>query len=227
MREHGRDVAGRVLAPLFHQRVDVRRRLGEKTEARLTRVAFERVVGILEAEVLVGDLQHPLLALARDAEHLGDHAQRLQRGQLAHEVELAPAAVARQLVEDLAGDLLESRLEPADRARCEPVRDEPAVVAVLGRVHVHEHAQRRGLLEPLPRPAAHLGKQDEAPRAAEALGLLRDLDDVGVLRDRPERLVARRRHPMDGRFAPQPAPGVVRVAVLAVGLRRDDVERVE
>src|SRR5574338_66293 len=65
------------------------------------------------------------------------------------------------------------------------------------------------------------------PGAAEAVGLLRALDDVRVLRDPPERLVARRRAPVDRVLAPQPAPLGVRVAALGVEARRDDVELVE
>ena len=227
VREHRAEVLARVAAPVLHHLVEVLEGLGDEGEPLLRRVARELEVRILDAEVLVGDLQHPLLALARDAEHLGDHAQRLERGHVAHEVAAAPAAVSGQLVEDLGRDLFEALLEPRDRTRREPVRNEPPVVAMLGRVHVDEHAQGRRLLQAVAARTLHLREQDEAARAAEDLRLLRDLDDVGVLGDRPERLVAGWLHPVHRRLAAQPAPRLVRVAVLAVELGGDHVQLVE
>ena len=226
--EHAGEIVARPdAAAILQQLAEVGPRLGQEAEPVLARVAFALELRILDAEVLVRDLEHEALALARDAEHLGDHAQRLHDGDVLDEIDLAFAAAPRQLVEELVGDGLEATFEAADGARREPVADHGPVVAVLGWIHVDQHAQRRVLLHRLFVRIGQLGEEDEAPRAAEELRLFRDLDDVGVLGHRPEGAVAGRVEAVQRRFAPQPGPRRVRVAVLAVALGGDDVEIVE
>jgi hypothetical protein len=196
--------------------------LAQEGQALLARVALALELRVLDPEVLVGDAQDEVLVLARDAQHLGDHAQGLAGGDAVHELALA-LAVAGQLVEDLGGDGLEARLQALDGPRGEPPGDELAVVAVLRRVHVDQHAQR-GVLGEVVGVVAHARHQDEAAGAPELVGLLGNLDDVGVPRDRPEGLVALGLHPAHGGLAPEARPGLVGVAVLAVDVGGDDVE---
>ena len=83
--------------------------------------------------------------------------------------------------------------------------------------------------------AADLPGRATAPRAArrharsvqEALGLPRDLADVGVPGDRPERHPARRLEPRDGRLRAQLLPLRPRVAALHVAARLDQVRTVD
>ena len=72
-----------------------------------------------------------------------------------------------------------------------------------------------------------LREQDEPAGALEDLRLLRNLDDVGVLRDRPEGRVARRLQLVDRRLVAKPRPDVVRIPALGVDVRRDGIELVE
>ena len=57
--------------------------------------------------------------------------------------------------------------------------------------------------------------------------LLRDLEHVGVLRDRPERIEAGRLEPRDRRLRSQPRPRGVRIPVARVPLRVDEVGDVD
>jgi hypothetical protein len=64
----------------------------------------------------------------------------------------------------------------------------------------------------------------EARRVQEELGLLADLDDVGVLGDRPERLDVGAVVPEDRCVAAEPRPFRVWIAVPLVVLGARDVE---
>ena len=81
---------------------------------------------------------------------------------------------------------------------------EPAHGSVPRRVEHDDH------LGPVHRRAG--GAQCDAWRGREPHGLLRDLDDVGVLRDRPERLEAGRVDVRDRILVAQTRPDVVRIA---------------
>ena len=61
----------------------------------------------------------------------------------------------------------------------------------------------------------------------EAHRLRRDVDDVGVLRDRPERLVARRLEVRDRRLGPQLRPHRVGIAVAREPRGIDEVQRID
>ena len=108
--QHGREVVARVGAAIGGDLEEERERLLQKSQARLAGVALALELGILDTEVLVGHAQDEVLLVARNAEHLGDHAKRLAGRDVGDEVALVGAAVARELVEDLGRDLLEPRL---------------------------------------------------------------------------------------------------------------------
>ena len=68
-----------------------------------------------------------------------------------------------------------------------------------------------------------LGRRHDAVAAREHVGLLRDLADVRVLGDRPERHDLRRLAPVHWGFAPHATPDLVRVAVGRVALRIEEL----
>src|SRR6185437_7279469 len=72
-----------------------------------------------------------------------------------------------------------------------------------------------------------LSYQCDPLRAREPLGLSGDLEDVRVLRDRPERLVAVGLQARDRGLGAQLRPHRVRVAVARVPHRVDEVVRVD
>ena len=123
----------------------------------------------------------------------------MDRGDARDEIALAFAA---EIVDELARGLVDQGLQALDRARREVGTRDLAVFAMLGRIHVDDGPDRRRRLG-----REGLAARDRhSRRVQEDLRQLGDLDDVGVLRDRPERRKARRFEIFDGRFASQPGP---------------------
>ena len=183
------------------------------------------ILGIVRADGFVGPLEELRPILARGAEEVAEHGERESGGDARHKVGLALASVGGELVEHVAGDALDRLGEPLQLTRREAAADEPPEAPVLGRVHIDQvPGGRRFVVEGFEAGEYRRG----AGRSGTPLRVLRDRDDVGVFRDRPERLdPALRREPPDRRLAPQPGPGVVRDSRWLVGLVADDVERVE
>ena len=104
--------------------------------------------------------------------------------------------------------------------RREAPAHDPAHRHVPRRIQHHDHL--RHLHDRL------LGAGERDPvLAREAHRLARDLHDVGVPRDGPERLVPGRLDVRDRRLGPQARPHVVRIAVARVAHRIDEVERID
>ena len=139
------------------------------------------------------------------------------RGDVAHEVAVGVVAA---LVEHLARHARDLVVHAADGARREPVAGDAAVAAVVGRIHVEQVARRA-----LRWRRQVAGEDREARRVQEELRLLADLDDVGVLGDRPERIDVRALVPEDRIVLAQPRPLGVRIAVPLVVLGGREVER--
>ena len=132
----------------------------------------------------------------------------------------SPASFGRdQLVENLDGDAVDLRKAGTDRARREAPDRDPPHRSVLRGIDRDDHLGRwiRRALR------AH----EEPVRAREERRLRRDVGDVGVLRDRPERLEAGRIEERDRRLRPQPRPHVVRIPVAREARRLDEIERVD
>ncbi len=93
------------------------------------------VLGILRADHAVAPVEDLVPVIAGHTDQLGDHLERQLGGHVDHEVGVA---LGDGLVEDVAGQLADVRLEHADHAGSEAAVDELAVPGVLGRVH-HQH----------------------------------------------------------------------------------------
>src|SRR5204862_3157167 len=156
-----------------------------------------------------------LPVLARDAEHLGDHRERDDGGDRLDEVHRGAIGHAR---ERLVDDPTDRRPLGLERLRRELLAQEIAVPAVLGRVHVEQMAEWRGVGGRL-----LFGKDPEPRRDDEPPVVAQDGAAVLVAGDRPEGQHPRGLEPGDGRVAPEPRPGGVRVAVAAVVERVDDL----
>ena len=105
--------SSRGAAPGGDDRLEVAAQLGLRRERRaliLERALAER------AHDLVRPVPEAHVVLGRNAEHLGDHAHRQRRGELAHELH---RAVRGPRVEQLLQDLLDARAHALDRARRE------------------------------------------------------------------------------------------------------------
>src|SRR5208282_1193567 len=109
-----------------------------------------------------------------------------------------------------------------------PRREAPAydraIFAMNRRVHVEEMAEWRR------RARFHAGivHKHQQPRSIEKQArLLGYLNDVGVLRDRPEGVGIQMLAPENRLVLAQPGPLRVRIAVLRVMVGTDDVDRVE
>src|SRR5215472_3598968 len=131
-----------------------------------------------------------------------------------------------QRIDEGAGALGHDFIESPDAPGREESLCHVAEVAMLGGVHLDDRAHlpqwaRRavGGLDFLPAVQDH-----RAFAIAEEMGLTRDIDDVRVLRDRPEVLeVAVELAAMDGRLLAQQRPYVVRSALRAVVFRCDQI----
>jgi hypothetical protein len=101
---------------------------------------------------------------------------------------------------------------------------------VLGRIHIQQMLEWQllpGLFTFAGRPIV-FGHDQQTRRVEEQVGLGPDRDDVGVLGDRPERLVEIR--PLaseDRRVLAQVGPFLMRIAVACVVIGRDDVDGIE
>ena len=122
-------------------------------------------------------------------------------------------AVGGKRVDERARALLHRGVQPRQAARCEPAARDPAERAVAG-----------GSISMMVRMPLKPGVSLRAAtcsssittmpgRVQEQVRLLRDLADVGVPGDRPERRIARRLAAVHRRLAAQPRPGRVRIAV--------------
>src|SRR5439155_1507417 len=161
------------------------------------------------------EVEDVLPVLARDAEHLGDHRERDDGGERLDEVDLGAIGHER---ERLVDDPAHRRPLELERLRRELLAQEIAVPAVLGRVHVEQMAEWRGVGGRL-----LLGKDPEPRGDDEPPVVAQDGAAVLVPGDRPERQHPRGLEPGDGRMASEPRPGGVRVAVAAVVERVDDL----
>jgi hypothetical protein len=203
--------------------------VAEQREARLLRGAERVVAGLLvfgigRADHAIGPVEHRRPHLAGHAEQLGEHLERQRPRQALDEVALLHAAVAHHRVEQVARDRLDVAAHALESARREAMARELAHERVVGWIHVQQmtHDGGSGALG-----RRELGERRQARSVQEPLGLLRDPDDVGVLRDRPERIDDVAVVPVDRIFAAQARPRVVRIAVRRVRAVADDVERVD
>ena len=191
VREHRGEIVARVLAAVLddarEELVQLDAELADRLLARLAR-ALELLV--LVREELVGEPQDARLLLARHAEDGGEDAQRVRGGDVAREVALALAALARERVDELA------RARPARPRRCDScargVNQDEATLRKLRCSGGSISMMVRIAPTPSLRSMIWLrARVDDARLAQELVGLLRDLADVRVARDRPERRVAR------------------------------------
>ena len=185
------------------------------------RLARSAVLGVVLADHLVGPAEQQLPVVARHAEDPGDHRERERRRDALDEVELArrrPSAPRRRGSRPRCARRRRWRARTALRREAR-VRD-AAHRPVLRRVEHHDHLRRRHR-----RRAA---RASVIPCALEnRSGCAAISQDVGVLRDRPERLVAGRLDVRDRRLGAQPRPHLVRIPAARVALGIDEVERID
>src|SRR5262245_14996100 len=220
LREERDQVVGRIALPLLDELREVQEELRHRLAPRLlARLALALVLRVRGADGAVGPVEEQVPVGLRDAEEPRDHRDRERRRDLLHEVALARVAPLDQPVDDLCCDRLDLAMPALERARREALGDELAVDPVLRRIHL-DQAGREDLLDALLRLVA----DHEAPAVHEALGLLRDLDHVGLLRDRPEGDPLGLLPPVHRVLAPQARPDRVGIAVAGVVARVDEVE---
>jgi hypothetical protein len=194
--------------------------LAASTLGRLARgLARLAVLGVLLADHLVGPAKEQLPVVARNAENPGDDRQWERRGDALDEVELARDSRGRRLAEDPDRDPVDIGAGVTNGTRREALVRHPAHETVLRGIEHHDHLRRR--------EHDSGGAERDPLRAREALGVPRDLQDVGMLRDRPEWLEALGCEVRHRCFRPQARPDVVRVAAAGVALGVDKVERVD
>ncbi len=210
-----------VASALLDQTLEVSVQLAARAPEGLTGpLAGASELGIVVADHLVGRAVQQLPVVTRHAEAPGDHGERERCRDALDEVALAGCAPGRCRVEDLDRDALEILASSAHGIR----REVPA------RNAAHRHVSRRIEQNNHLRHLDHrcIGAAERDPlRAREAQWLRRDLHDVGVLRDRPERFVPGRFDARDRCLGPQPRPRLVRVAVACAAVGIDEVERVD
>ena len=221
VRQHAREVTGRIGSAALDDAVEQRVELHPQVHDRLLSIsALTLEVGVIECEQFVGEAQDVGLLLAGHAEHVGEDAKWVGGGDIACELALPFATLARQPVHDFACTAIDVGIEGSDRAWREDVARDLAYIAVLGRIHLDDDAhgvERAALQRVLLTPGEH----SDPGLGEESLGMSGNLTDVRVLCDRPEGLEHLRFTSMNWRLGPQTSPEVVRYAVLPVGLRRD------
>ncbi len=155
--------------------------------------------------------------LAWNADQFADDLRGHERAHVVHEVDLAAIAHA---VKDRAANRADARFELTDHARLEVRHEVVAELDVAGRVHREDHvAHHRELL------GREVLEHHAALRGREQHRVFGDVDDVGVLEDRPVAGFARHVLEVDRLLTPQALEhGVGRPVDVAVG--RIDVDLV-
>ena len=157
------------------------------------------VLGVETAEEMVGAVEDVLVVLAGDAHHVADDPKRHRGGDLGDEVDLT---LRRDVLHDLAGDVVDVLLDAGDHARREPLVHEEAQLRVPGRVHVDHR----------PEHLVDLGRHVRDVRALardEEVGVAAGEDDIVVPGEGPvaraggEHLELRFREEGNGLVAPQ------------------------
>src|SRR5262245_17498488 len=213
-------VVVRVVPALLDQAVEIGVHLTAGTLDRLARgLAGPPVLGVLLADHLVRPAEQQIPVVPGNPQHGGDHGEREGSGDALDEVELATAPRGRGVVEDLLRDALDVGAPPPDAARREPRVRGTAHRRVARRI---EHDQQVGRGNDLT-----TAMEGDPLRAREEQRLLGDLHDVGMLRDRPERLVPVGSEVRDRRLGTKPRPHLVRVAPACVARGIDELQGVD
>jgi hypothetical protein len=181
LEEHAHHVVAGALAARSHLLGEVGMEPAHRFDAlprrhRIARVAVQQVVR---------PAAHAVPVFLRDAEQGADHVHRQLCRELAHHVE---ARASHQTIEVLHRDLADARLEGADAARREGLRDEVPVTRLLGRIHEdHQRAREARVAHQL---------EHRPLRRGERLPVEQCVVAVGEAGHRPEiepRVVVRRR----------------------------------
>jgi hypothetical protein len=225
--EQAREVVAGVRAAVLDDLVEELVELETELEGGLLPIlACALQVGVVEGEELVRESEDVGLALPRHAEHGREDAERVGGGDVVREVALPLAGFAGELVHELPGARVDDVVEGLDRPRREDGAGDLAIAAMLGRIHLDDHAHGAETLGALAQALLAFVEQDDAARRRELVGLLRDLADVGVLGDRPEGLEAGRLAAVHGGLGAEPRPEIVGNAFLGVGMAVNQVESV-
>ena len=161
-------------------------------------------VAALRAHHVVGPAQQVVAVFGRDAEHVADQHHRERRGDVAHEVALAPLA---HPVDDRVALVADVVLAVADAAGREAAVHELAPLPVLGIVHVDHHRER-----------TRVGP--DAARVRERRRVLRRAEHRRVAREAPHVVRGVEVH---GRVRAHPRVGRVRVAGVEGAVEQVDV----
>ena len=146
--------------------------------------------GVVAAEHLLGQLEHPRKVFLRQAEQGKDHVEREIHGDLGDVVTLGPDVT--HSVDVLLGQLVDPRLEIAHGLWPEPIRADRPHLSVVRVVHVDQGADAdAGFYLSLQCIVGLGGGQQRAGFRQEQIVRALDGHDVGVLGDRPERPVRR------------------------------------
>src|SRR5215472_6980362 len=114
-----------MLAPLCSEGVGVH----EHFQLSLTNLLVtDRVLGVLAPDHPVAPPEHLMPIFHGYPEQLGDHLERQLRGDIDHEVALAPLDRA---VEDRYGDFADVRAERANHARGKSLIDQRAIASMV------------------------------------------------------------------------------------------------
>ena len=197
--DDGGEVAGGVRLPVGGEGVEVLLELADVVRDEIEGVAeVTEELRIGRAEQALGELEHEALVLGRHAEDPHDHVQRERNRQVGREV--ARAAELEETVGVLVGDPVDGGLEVLHGGRLEPVVGDGAVLLVHLAVEVDERAGRLDAHR-LEHVVLHVGTRRRARRVPEHVAAARDLEDVSVLGDRPERRPTLGLDAQDGRLA--------------------------
>ena len=170
-------------------------------------------VGIGGAEQFLRQHQHARLVALRHAQDLHDDMQRVVQRHLVDEI--ASAVFRQHVVDGCARDLADAVFQAFDVLRHEPGLGQRAVFRMIRRVHLHEaaHQMRRAARHRAHALVAFLIGQRRLPVAIVEEGVLAaDLQNVGVLRDHPERVIALQLRAAERVVRAQPFVGVMDLA---------------
>src|SRR5208282_742897 len=190
-----------------------------RTIHRLLRGRSSLELGVAAADRLVGPSEELLPILMRNAEQLGDDGEWNLRRYVGDKVALV---APRHIVEHLARNVLDLRLQRTHPARREMAADDRAIFAMIRWIHVEQVAKRRRrtLLQP-----GLVDKHQQARAVEEQSRLLGNLYDVGVFGDRPEWIGLWKLAPENRFVLAQIRPLAMRIAVFLVMVGSNDVQR--
>ncbi len=171
---------------------------------------------VVAAEHLLGQLEHAGEIGVRQTQHRQNDVQRVVDGDVLGEVEFRTHF--HHLVDVDLGQFVAACFQRLQHLWPEPVGSDLANIAMVRIVHVDQGAQTGTGLDIAQQSIISLGdRQQRARKVGEQIVLPFDVQDVGVLGDRPERSIVAGLNPGHRRMLPQVRERLLQPGLIGIG----------